>query len=101
MTKKDTERAEAVATLRKLCRPGTTVYTICRHVSRSGMSRRIDLYIIQPYRRSRGWPRVRHEPRYITSLVAKALGYRLHREGGLIVGGCGMDMGFHLVHNLS
>lgn len=37
------EREEAVAQLRKMLKPGDTVHTILRHVSKSGMSRRIDL----------------------------------------------------------
>jgi hypothetical protein len=32
--------------------------------------------------------------------VARVLGEKL-RDGGLGVGGCGMDMGFHLVYSLS
>lgn len=89
--KKDTpKQKEARATLRKLCRPGTTIYTIIRHVSKSGMTRRIDLFVI---RKNRPW-RLSH-------YVADLEGYRVHRDGGITVQGCGMDMGFHLVHNLS
>lgn len=32
--------------------------------------------------------------------AARALGYRIGKHGGIVVGGCGMDMGFHLVYNL-
>jgi hypothetical protein len=82
-------KAEAVAQLLKILKPGQTVYTVLRHVSSSGMTRRIDLYVIQG-----------KQPRFISGYVARALEYRQHKSGGLIVGGCGMDMGFHLVHSL-
>lgn len=87
--RKLSEKAEAVAQLRKLLRPGDRVYTVLRHVSASGMSRRIDLYTIK-----------KGEPVFLTGYVGKALEYRHSRDGGLVVGGCGMDMGFHLVHSL-
>lgn len=85
------ERDEAIRDLKKLIKKGTTVYTILRHVSNSGMSRRIDLYVIK-----------KNQPYFITGSVGKVLGYRHeYRKGGLVVGGCGMDMGYHLVHDLS
>src|SRR5688572_7990389 len=40
------ERDEAAAELRKLLKPGDTVYTILRHRAASGMFRVIDLVII-------------------------------------------------------
>lgn len=86
---KDERRAEALAYLRKLLRPGDRVYTVLRHVSSSGMSRRIDLYYI-----------CRNEPVYLTGYVAAAMDERVHRDGGMTVGGCGMDMDFHVVHSL-
>ena len=43
----DADRQEAVKELRKMIRPGQTVYTVLRHVSRTGMSRGIDVYIIK------------------------------------------------------
>ena len=82
-------KAEAIAVLRKRLKPGDTVYTVLRHVSASGMSRRIDLYVIRGNR-----------PEFLTGWVGKVLGYTHHKDGGLLVGGCGMDMGFHLVHSL-
>ena len=96
MTKQQkTEQAEAIATLLTIIKPGDTVYTVLRHVSRTGMSRTIACYVIQD-----------GQPRWITSLVSRALGYgKLRNVGrtgeGIHVPGCGMDMGFHLVHSLS
>jgi hypothetical protein len=38
----------------------------------------------------------------ITGHVARVLGYPCRdRADGMTVGGCGMDMGFHVVHSLS
>ena len=96
---KEQERAEAIKELRKLLRPGSKVYTILRSVSASGMTRRIDLYTIQmtgkPFGTSRG------EMAFLTDYAAKVLGYRHdYKWGGLVVGGCGMDMGWHVVHSL-
>ena len=34
-------------------------------------------------------------------LVAQAIGAKLGKRDGIIMGGCGMDMGFSLVYNLS
>lgn len=91
MTAKETERQQAIRELRKLVKPGDTLHTILRHVSRSGMSRRIDVVKMG-----------RNGPRYLTWLAAKVLGERTTGNGdGLVVGGCGMDMGFHVVYSLS
>lgn len=77
--------------LLKILQPGDTVYCILRHVSQSGMSRRISLYTIQD-----------GKPRNIDSLAADAIGWRRNDyAGGIVVSGCGMDMGWHLVDALS
>lgn len=84
------EQIDAVLDLRAILKPGDVIYTTLRHVSRSGMQRVIDVHLIQD-----------NEPRWLGSLVAKALEYRFDdRKQGVVVGGCGMDMGFHVVHNL-
>lgn len=85
------EKAEALEQLRSVLRPGDTVYTILRHVSRSGMSRCIDPVV---FTGKRG-------PTYLRGMMARAGVFPMHRSGdGPDVGGCGMDMGFHLVYNL-
>jgi hypothetical protein len=86
---KEEMRSQAVKELRTMLKPGATVYTVLRHCSASGMSRRIDLFVIR-----KGCPVC------ITSYAAKAMGDRVSKDGGIVVGGCGMDMGFHLVYNL-
>ena len=84
-----TEQTEALDTLREMLTPGTTVYTNVDHVSKSGMSRRISAYIVED-----------GSIRDITWLISRAGIGKLHREGGIVMGGCGMDMGFALVYNL-
>ena len=85
------EKDQALKTLRKYCKPGTTVYTILRHVSKSGMSRCIDLYV---YRNN--------EPIRLSHYAATVLGEALDRRWeGIRISGCGMDMGFELVYQLS
>lgn len=87
------EAEEARAALRKLLPPGTTVRTILRHVSSSGMSRTIS-------------PVVANKDGSIVDLewlIVKAqMGFRAHpSKPGLQIGGAGMDMGFSLVYSLS
>lgn len=87
--------AEAILYLRKVLKPGNTVYTVLRRVSRSGMSRNIDLYYM-----------AKNEPVWISSSVGHAIGSPQSRKNwdnsqGLTVSGCGMDMGYHLVYSLS
>lgn len=89
----DQERAEAIERLRGWLKPGDTVYTILRHVSRSGMSRDISIVIIRD-----------GETLHPNHAVSKAIGARLvnaHGSDALRIGGCGMDMGFHVVYELS
>lgn len=90
------EKAQAKATVAELVEPGATVYTLIRHVSSSGMTRVIDVFVIQtdkhtgePYLRRFSWS------------AALALGWTYNRKHeGVKVSGCGMDMAFHLVSSL-
>jgi len=85
------QAAESRERLLKILKPGDPVYTVLRHVSRSGMSRNIDLYAL-----------VDNEPLRLSGYAASACGWRLaKRDQSITVRGCGMDMGFHLVYNLS
>lgn len=91
MTKKETEKLESIERLREIIRPGDTIHTILRHRSASGMSRSISLIKI-------------HEDGGTSHLdyhASRALGYTIdQKNGGIKVGGAGMDMGYHLVYNL-
>lgn len=92
------ERAEARAELLEILDPWGSgdpreVFTVLRHVSASGMSRDISLLVAED-----------DTLRDITYLAAQALGERVRESNGrraIRVSGCGMDMGFHLVYNLS
>lgn len=94
------EEAAAIIHLRTVLSPGDTVYTVLRHVSRSGMSRNIDLYYMAQDDKGTC------APQWISAYVGHAIGspqsYKNWQHSqGLTVGGCGMDMGFHLVYELS
>jgi hypothetical protein len=81
------EQVEAREKLRELLPPGTTVSTILRHVSRSGMQRSISPII---------------DGEDYSWLVRRAIGGIIdQRNGGIKRTGCGMDMGFDLVYSLS
>lgn len=94
MTKKqEQERAQTKVKecLLETIKPGDPVYCILRHVSRSGMLRAIDLYII-----------VNNQPVHIGLSAAVVMGHRFSRKhDGILVGGAGMDMGFALVSTLA
>lgn len=76
--------------LQEWIKPGDTVYTVLKHTSRSGMYRVIDLFIMQ-----------NNQPFRITGWAAALLEGYDNRHEGAKAHGCGMDMGFHLVYNLS
>jgi len=91
LTKKQIECAEAVEDLKKWLKPADTVYTILRHVSASGMSRLLDVYCIKD-----------NQPFRLTWSTATALEATYdRRKGALRVNGCGSDMGFSTVYQLS
>ena len=69
------------------------IYTILRHVSASGMTRDISLIAVEDGR-----------IRNVSGLVARVLGEKVreaHGHWAIRVSGCGMDMGWGLVHRLS
>jgi hypothetical protein len=85
------EAQEAIGYLSESLKPGDTVYCILRHVSQSGMTRVIDLVTIEG-------DNVYH----IGYNAARALGLKYDRDKqGVRISGCGMDMGFALVYDLS
>jgi hypothetical protein len=73
--------------------PGSVVLTLLRHVSRSGMTRDISVYLPDP---DGGIPA------NVSGLVARATGNRFGPDRDAVrIGGAGMDMGFALVYDLS
>ena len=102
MKKKPTQKEieDAKVFLRKVFgKNNRKVYTVLRHVSQSGMSRRISCIAIVN-RKENGKPtKSLMDLDYWVSLVTQ---FDLDkRHNGLRVGGCGMDMGFHVVYSLS
>lgn len=87
--------ASAILKLREMLPPGSVVRTILRHVSRSGMNRRVSLAIA-----------IDGDVKDISWLAAHAMGDPVKNRAGYVqdagieVGGCGMDVGFELVYNL-
>jgi hypothetical protein len=86
----DAAKKSAIQSLKKMIGNNKTVYTSLAHVSSSGMTRRIKSYIV-----------VKGKIVNIDWYIARALGWKHSNDGGIVVGGCGMDMGFHLVYSLS
>jgi hypothetical protein len=90
MRQSDAERDEAIKHLRKMLKPGSTVYTVLRNVSRGGTSRDIDVYMIH-----------KGELVFLSGWVGKAIGLKRHpKRDGLTIQGGGMDMGFEIVYSL-
>lgn len=90
-------KAEAADMLRRYLQPGSVVYATVRTVSRSGMSRRIDLYTIATDAdRDGGRPWLA----YLSGLAGAVLGWPVN-DDGVRVDGCGMDMRHHVVECLS
>lgn len=86
------ERAEALARLARIIKPGDRVFTSIKHVARSGMSRSVAVYVIDPSGK---------DILNVTWNVAAALGYGWDNARGAIrMGGCGFDAGFHVVYYL-
>ena len=74
---------------------GSRVYTVLRRVSSSGMTRNISLLVADKESGTID---------DITYYAAQAMGSKLVEANGsraIRVNGAGMDMGFHLVYNLS
>ena len=83
------EKKEILEFLKTKLENNDTIYTNLKHVSKSGLTRDIQLMVIKD-----------NEPLFLNYYVSKYLGYRIV-NGGLRVSGGGMYMGFHLVYNLA
>lgn len=100
----ETVKADAKRALLAILDDGATVYTVLRSVSRSGMSRTIDLLYA-----------VNNDPRtsfnngilYLSGYAADLCGFTVNRKsngmtsGRIVMRGCGMDMGYHAVETLA
>lgn len=88
-SEKDRLAEEARQHLLRMLKPGDVVWCVLRKVAYTGMSRQIDFYAIQD-----------NEPLWLTGRIARLLDYRQGKNDALMVSGCGMDMGFHVVYSL-
>lgn len=86
-----TPREKAKEELIEVLDGRTTVYSIIRRVSASGMSRVIDFYVIK--NNSLYW---------LSGAISMVTFFKLDKNlRGLRVQGCGMDMTYHVVSILS
>ena len=91
MTKKEKEKLQAIEHLKEHIKAGDTIFTKIEKVSTSGMYRNIKVITIRD-----------NNPSYWSYYVAKALNWSYKDKTNSVgVGGCGMDMGFHLIYKLS
>lgn len=90
-TKTEQDKRDAITALLEILKPGMRVHTILRHVSASGMQREISCVVVDPRD---------NELFCIDYLVSRAVGHRIGKHGGIVMGGAGMDMGFQLVYTL-
>jgi hypothetical protein len=89
---RNADQTHCLEQLRQWLPKGTRVFTVLRAVSRSGMRREVSVVVFL-----RGDDRPIH-PNYHVSQV---LGLRRGKTDGVVLNGCGMDMGFHLVYELA
>tara|TARA_R110000803_G_scaffold113736_2_gene182203 strand:- start:2711 stop:3067 length:357 start_codon:yes stop_codon:yes gene_type:complete len=93
---------EAIERLKETINKGDTIFYIVKNVSNSGCYRHIDFYkfSIEDNRFTEGENRI--TALSLTTEMCKALGYPYKAKTGCMgVGGGGMDMGFHVIHQLS
>ena len=86
--------AEALSKAAKDINGKPIIYTVLRSVSRSGMMRKISAYVMidnRPVNLSWDYDRAAHG-----RLADESAGGWANK-----IGGCGMDMGFHLAGNIS
>ena len=92
------EKQEALERLKEWIKKGDTLHTTVRHVSRSGMMRYITTRHLQKSDHPDREVNVSNYDYHIARVLdlPEAPNYQ-----GVKIGGCGMDMGFHLVYSLS
>ena len=91
MNKKELESKESIETLKEYLKKDMTIHSIIRTVSSSGMTRNISFKITD-----------KDNILDLSYHIAKALKYPFNdKHHAIKITGCGMDMAFHVVHNLS
>lgn len=87
---KEEEKQISIERLRKIIKPNTTIYTILNYVGKSGMTRRIKVYVV-----------VDGDICNISWDVSRCTQFKLsQKHDSLIVHGIGQDMGYHVVDSL-
>jgi len=85
------QKADALARIQALVKPGDTLYTQVEHVSRSGMLRVVTVYAMKD-----------NKPINISRSLADLCGFAWdYNNDGFKVTRCGMDVGFEAVYNLA
>lgn len=69
---------------------GKRVVVNIKSVSRSGMTRKMDFYVLY-----------KNDLVRINGAIEDIAGYKLDKNGAVIVGGCGMDMVFSVLSNFN
>lgn len=93
------EVEQAIERLHEQITPGDTIYTILKRVSPSGMYRHISAYKLNITERGQD---LTVEPQWLAYNIAKALDWPFKKDTEAVgVSGVGMDMGFHMVYELS
>lgn len=94
-----TTQETAADRLRKYFAPGDTAHTILLHVSASGMSRHIAVIATEKNKWNSN-PK-QSVPVNVSGLVATLLDRKMNKGcTGIVIGGCGMDMGFEIVYSM-
>ena len=82
-------RAQVLKEAKQKIKPGQKIYCTLRHVSGSGMQRRISLHTVY-----------KGELIPLDHTASILTGRTMSDKGGIVCNGCGMDMGFDLVYSL-
>ena len=91
MTQKQTKQKIVIESLKKEIKKGDTIFTILTKVNNIGTYRHIKPILFK-----------NNEPYFLGWQMSKALEYTYKEKTSSIgIGGGGMDMGFHLIYNLS
>lgn len=92
------EKQESLDMLRSWIKKGDTIHTKLNYVSKSGMTRHISVRHLKKSNNPDREVNVLNYDYHVARVleIPEAPNFR-----GVKVGGCGMDMGFHLVYSLS
>lgn len=80
---------DSVKLLKKLIKKDSEIIVALHSVSTSGMTRKMSIYAIENKRL-----------RYLNHAVSDVTSFKRDKNNHLIVGGCGMDMCFHLTYSI-